>query len=340
MTDTSELEIIENSPPYQHEQIKIRQGTINQASSTERMMSACAGALVTSTLMTPLDVVKTRLQSQEATGYRHLNGTADGLFKIVRNEGPLALFRGLSAGLVMAIPSTVIYFVGYDYIRDQIKQSRFGETAVHDYSPLWAGGVARTFAAAFISPIELFRTRMQAIQGSEGFPEVWRGITHMIQREGLVSLWRGLVPTMLRDVPFSGLYWMGYEQIKHYLNSKSENQDTMSNFQSSFIAGASSGMFAAVVTTPFDVIKTQRQVNSGDDARIGRLIRKTRMEEGYRGFFRGVVPRVVKVAPSCAIMISSYELGKRFFADRREQAQQQQQQISNNTRLATTSSSL
>ena len=66
------------------------------------------------------------------------------MVKIVRNEGPLALFRGLSAGLVMAVPSTVIYFVGYDYIRDQIKQSRFGDTAVHDYSPLWAGGVARS----------------------------------------------------------------------------------------------------------------------------------------------------------------------------------------------------
>ena len=99
MTDTSELEIIENSAPFQHEQIKIRRGTINQASSTERMISACAGALVTSTLstffnllfyiyiyiyiliiiyliVTPLDVVKTRLQSQEAHGYRHLNGTA------------------------------------------------------------------------------------------------------------------------------------------------------------------------------------------------------------------------------------------------------------------------
>ncbi|KAI8149162.1 mitochondrial carrier domain-containing protein [Fennellomyces sp. T-0311] len=318
MTDTSELEIIENSPPFQHEQIKIRSGT-TQASSTERMMSACAGALVTSVLMTPLDVVKTRLQSQEATGYRHLNGTTDGLIKIVRNEGPFALFRGLSAGLVMAVPSTVIYFVGYDYIRDQISQSRFASTPVHDYSPLWAGGVARTFAAAFISPVELFRTRMQSAEGAQGFRAVWRGIVAMVQREGPVSLWRGLVPTMLRDVPFSAFYWMGYEQIKQYLSNGS-SQDTLSNFQSSFIAGASSGMFAAVVTTPFDVIKTQRQVNHGDEARIGRLIKKTRIEEGYRGFFRGVVPRVVKVAPSCAIMISSYEVGKRFFADRRHTA--------------------
>ena len=88
------------------------------------------------------------------------------------------------------------------------------------------------------------------------------------------------------------------------------------------------------MTHPFDVIKTQRQVSYGHDARIGRLIQTIATTQGYRGFFRGklrkqekmivglivvvgVVPRVFKVAPSCAIMISSYEVGKRFFADRR-----------------------
>ncbi|KAL1936090.1 hypothetical protein VTP01DRAFT_224 [Rhizomucor pusillus] len=318
MTDTSELEIIENAPPLSREYRRV--GTMSyQASSTERMLSACAGALATSILMTPLDVVKTRLQSQEAAGSRHLNGTADGLVKIFRHEGPLGLFRGLSAGLVMAVPSTVIYFVGYDYIRDQIRLSRFANTSVHDYSPLWAGGVARTIAAAVISPIELFRTRMQSVEGREGFAAVWRGITELIKQEGPASLWRGLLPTMLRDVPFSAVYWMGYEQIRARLNGNA-HQNTLSSFQNAFIAGASSGMFAAVVTTPFDVIKTQRQVSSGRDAEIRRLVTKIIHEEGYKGFFRGVVPRVIKVAPSCAIMISSYEVGKLFFADRRRSA--------------------
>ena len=36
-------------------------------------------------------------------------------------------------------------------------------------------------------------------------------------------------------------------------------------------------------------------------------------EEGWRGLTRGITPRVVKVAPACAIMISSYELGKMYF---------------------------
>lgn len=68
--------------------------------------------------------------------------------------------------------------------------------------------------------------------------DVWNGVSRMVQREGPQALWRGLLPTMLRDVPFSGIYWMGYEKIKHSLQQRQD----LSHFQSSFIAGASSGM--------------------------------------------------------------------------------------------------
>jgi solute carrier family 25 protein 39/40 len=62
----------------------------------------------------------------------------------------------------------------------------------------------------------------------------------MVKREGPQALWRGLVPTMLRDVPFSGLYWMGYEQIKQRLDS--QQNLNLTHFQTSFTAGATSGM--------------------------------------------------------------------------------------------------
>jgi solute carrier family 25 protein 39/40 len=44
----------------------------------------------------------------------------------------------------MALPSTAIYFVGYDYIRDRTRNSQFANTALDHYSPLWAGGLARS----------------------------------------------------------------------------------------------------------------------------------------------------------------------------------------------------
>ena len=110
------------------------------------------------------------------------------------------------------------------------------------------------------------------------------------------------------------------------------------------MCGASSGALAAFLTTPFDVLKTRRQVADWAANKIsGRAgVRLTggldvntstpnalydiAKGEGIGALFAGVVPRVAKVAPSCAIMIASYEAGKSFFRRRREQQQQQQQQ--------------
>ncbi|KAG0175980.1 hypothetical protein DFQ28_007202 [Apophysomyces sp. BC1034] len=175
MTDVNELELFETETP-RDELSASTVPTASIVSSTERMLAACSGAILTTLLVTPLDVVKTRLQSQDIPGSvktQHLTGTWDGVTKIVRREGIPALWRGLSAGLVMAVPSTTIYFVGYDYIRDQ---TQIVNQTLHDYSPLWAGGAARAVAAAVISPIELFRTRLQSVEGLQGFGgNKWKG---------------------------------------------------------------------------------------------------------------------------------------------------------------------
>jgi solute carrier family 25 protein 39/40 len=81
-----------------------------------------------------------------------------------------------------------------------------------------------------------------------------------------------------------------------------------------FVSGAASGTIAAVLTTPIDVIKTNAQVSHLTPSRKHKnawdIFRNIVMEEGWRGLTKGVVPRAVKVAPACAIMISSYELLK------------------------------
>ncbi|KAI9306193.1 mitochondrial carrier domain-containing protein [Cunninghamella echinulata] len=290
--------------------------TQKTTSSVEKIISACVGATTTMLFVNPFDLVKTRLQENakmpKAEG-KYL-GTMDGLAKIVRNEGTFALWKGLSPGLIMAIPSTSIYYVGYDYIRDHTK-SRFKGTAMDTYAPLWIGGLARTITAAVISPMELFRTRLQSAEGAGGFNDAWASVKLMVHREGLISLWRGLIPTMLRDVPFSAIYWMMYEELKHkYVNEG--KQSRFEQFQFSFFAGATSGTVAAVVTTPFDVVKTRRQVSSNKEPHILRLMNNIMINEGFSGFFKGVVPRVVKVSVASGIMISSYEVGKHFFANR------------------------
>lgn len=85
------------------------------------------------------------------------------MYKIFKYEGVTALWKGLSPALLMSVPANVIYFVGYDYLREMI------QPYTSDYSPLIAGAFARTVAVTIISPIELFRTRLQATTGVHDF---------------------------------------------------------------------------------------------------------------------------------------------------------------------------
>ncbi|KAJ5788735.1 Mitochondrial substrate/solute carrier [Penicillium paradoxum] len=280
----------------------------------------------------------------EESQRRTFTSTLDGLRKIARNEGTLTLWRGLSPTLMMGIPANVIYFAGYDWLRAD-DRSPIKQRVAEGYAPLVAGAFARVAAAAATSPLEMFRTRLQAIPGTGAghFKTTVEDLYHMTQAKGYGSLWRGFTLTMWRDVPFSGLYWWGYEEVKkgliaarqqapHLSSSDQEPQETtFQAFLDSFISGAVSGSLAALVTTPFDVGKTRQQVFRHMDDRVptGARVMSTSSilapeqlslpkflmhifrEEGTAGLFRGWTARCLKVAPACAIMISTYELGKR-----------------------------
>ncbi len=277
----------------------------------------------------------------DETRRKTFTSTLDGLKKIARTEGPTTLWRGLSPTLLMSVPANVIYFTGYDSLRSN-PYSPVHNHISDAYAPLIAGSIARVAAASVISPIEMFRTRMQAATSRNGggvFAETLGGLQQMVHSQGYTSLWRGLTLTMWRDVPFSGIYWWGYEAVRNGLtdmrdppHSRSrsrsqlrDNSNHSSTFIDSFIAGATSGAIASVVTTPFDVGKTRQQVLQHDspknrapgtvlrpeDRSMPRFLYHIWKEEGARGLFRGWAPRMLKVAPACAIMISSYEVGKK-----------------------------
>jgi solute carrier family 25, member 39/40 len=207
----------------------------------------------------------------------------------------------------MAVPANVIYFVGYDTLRTSLPTS-----IPQTIAPLIAGMSARTFAVAAISPLELFRTRLQAYHPTgnrSSFSSVLNGISVLVREEGIRSLWRGLSLTLWRDVPFSGIYWTGYEYLRHKLREHEvfRRGGEAGFFEEAFIAGWLSGTLAAFVTQPFDVGKTKQQVFTNGE--VGsetssplRLIRMIRREEGIRGLWTGIVPRMLKVAPACAIM--------------------------------------
>ncbi|KAF2155187.1 mitochondrial carrier [Myriangium duriaei CBS 260.36] len=382
-----------------------------ETSLSQKMLSAVTGSILTSLLVTPLDVVRVRLQSQsspspsisssstdfvklppnigistccrevfwvqnqgqfcvatpsnasvveeslisgcaaEESQRRTFNSTLDGLRKIARNEGIFTLWRGLSPTLLMAVPGNVIYFAGYDWLR-QNKYSPMKNRVSDAYAPLVAGSAARVMAAIVVSPIEMLRTRMQASHPSTTgavMKETIAGLKDMVGVNGYRSLWRGLTLTLWRDVPFSAFYWWGYEYGREALHdrrertsgkaslgisarSRDQHLDHKTVLIDSFIAGAASGAISAFVTTPFDVGKTRQQIarhaqeggssslNTAhgsipavrpEDRSMPKFLWHIFKTEGTAGLFKGWAARCLKVAPACAIMISSYELGKK-----------------------------
>lgn len=84
-----------------------------------------------------------------------------------------------------------------------------GATASLTPAPLIAGSLARTISATVISPIEMFRTRLQALPTngrSPTYATTFRDMGDLVRGKGLTVLWRGLGPTLWRDVPFSGTF--------------------------------------------------------------------------------------------------------------------------------------
>ncbi|KAI9356490.1 mitochondrial carrier domain-containing protein [Zopfochytrium polystomum] len=268
-----------------------------------------------------VDGVRKPVVPVPATRY---TGTIDGLRQIMKAEGVSGLWRGITPALILQIPSTVIYYVGYEAVRDSFHDG-LSRWNAQGYAALLAGSFARTIATTAFSPIELVKTRMQASAEEGTFVGITRQVSAMVRANGWHSLWRGLGPTLWRDVPFSGIYWAGYESLKPKLLPDLEGQRPTAGqeFLAAFTAGAVAGTVAAVVTTPFDVAKTLQQTihhnepgclsSPSQQLKFVKVLRSVAETEGLPGLFRGLSPRIARIAPACAVMISSYEVGKLFF---------------------------
>lgn len=170
------------------------------------------------------------------------------------------MWRGTGPALVMSIPGQVVYMVGYDWMRrtafEHAPAAAYLPTSASSSSspqlsstyltliPLVAGSISRTIVAALTSPLELVRTRLQSSTTGTTIPAIYRSL----RAEGLASAWRGLPPTLWRDVPFSGVYWAGYEGIKRTLTGGKgmgegwQDQGVWEEFGIAFVSGAGSGM--------------------------------------------------------------------------------------------------
>ncbi|KAH8120424.1 mitochondrial carrier [Phellopilus nigrolimitatus] len=299
-----------------------------------KLVAAAIGSSVTALTMTPFDVVKTRLQTQRpATNPLFPRPTSlqaccrPNSTGCVRNMSSYA--RQLPQELVciwdhgMMRTERVNGFLGCTAPRFQAEGLKglwkgAGTTfniALAISNALFAGTMARGLISSLASPLELVRTNLQSTPLSPGNPHTLRSVLTSVRgiarTHGVHSLWRGLGPTLWRDVPFSGIYWANYEQLKGVLRKHGRE-----GASAAFASGAVSGTLASLITAPFDTIKTRRQAlvmtsTIGGSPQISTslvaVLRDVIRTEGVAALFAGLTPRIAKVAPACGIMISCFE---------------------------------
>lgn len=277
----------------------------------KQVIASSLGSFTTVLTLNPLSVLKVRLQSSSNLQ----EGASGALYKEVQSvynsRGVRGFWSGTSTGLVMSIPSTVIYMSSYERSKAVLVDSMFVSPLI---APALAGATARLISVSVVSPMELIRTIQQLNFNvkQQSFMQIARDT---VRTQGYRGLYRGWSSTVLRDCPFSAIYWFAFERFKPLYNKHNVNNQDSSI--STFLSGSTAGLIAAAITHPFDVIKTKQQSlpsistttmqsSSVPSFSLGNILKV----EGIAGLYRGLGLRMFTVIPSCGILITVYEAVK------------------------------
>jgi solute carrier family 25 (mitochondrial phosphate transporter), member 23/24/25/41 len=131
---------------------------------------------------------------------------------------------------------------------------------------------------------------------------------------GIAGLYRGILPTVAGVAPYVGLNFMVYEHVRGLFTDPGEKNPV---WYMKLAAGAISGGVAQTCTYPFDVLRRRFQVNTMSGmgyqyTSIFGAIKSIITQEGFFGLYKGIVPNLLKVAPSMASSWLSYEMTRDF----------------------------
>ncbi|KAJ6258810.1 Mitoferrin [Drechslerella dactyloides] len=276
-------------------------------------LGAIAGAFG-ATMVYPIDLVKTRMQNQRVTvvGERLYLNSIDCAKKVIKNEGFTGLYRGLGPQLVGVAPEKAIKLTVNDLIRGYAAGTGEGGKGISLPWEIAAGGTAGGCQVIFTNPLEIVKIRLQ-VQGemsknNPGLPR--RSALWIVKNLGLLGLYKGASACLLRDIPFSAIYFPTYAHFKKDYFGESETKKL--GILQLLASGAIAGMPAAYLTTPCDVIKTRLQVEArkGETNYRGLVhcAKTVYKEEGFKAFFKGGPARILRSSPQFGFTLAAYEV--------------------------------
>eukprot|EP00118_Oscarella_pearsei_P020101 m.216509 g.216509 ORF g.216509 m.216509 type:complete len:702 (+) comp39870_c0_seq6:959-3064(+) len=258
----------------------------------------------------PIDFLKTRMQNQRKAhfvGEIAYKSYWDCFKKTVRYEGPLGLYRGILPQLIGVAPEKAIKLTMNDFVRQKLT-SKNGSLPY--YRECIAGGCAGCSQVLFTNPLEIVKIRMQTATEAGGQPA---SALKIILELRFTGLYKGASACLLRDIPFSAIYFPAYAHMKPV----TADEDGYNSPFSLLVAAAVAGVPAAGLMTPADVIKTRIQVQAREKQTTYVGLRdaavKIYREEGMRKFWVGTGARVLRSSPQFGVTLMVYELLQRLF---------------------------
>ncbi|GAA0171270.1 transporter [Lithospermum erythrorhizon] len=302
------------------------------------LMSGTVGGVAQLVVGHPFDTIKVKLQSQPAPlpGQKpKFSGAMDAVRQTVAAEGPRGLYKGMGAPLATVAAFNAVLFSVRGQMETVLRSEPGVPLTVKQQFIAGAGaGVAVSFLAC---PTELLKCRLQA-QGSvasagAAATTATAGVAataastataatvvvryggpvdvarHVLQSAGVRGLFKGLIPTMAREVPGNAAMFGVYEAVKRMLAGGPDTSNLGRGSQ--ILAGGVGGACFWCSVYPTDVVKSVIQIDDYKNPKYSGSIdafRKILASEGVKGLYKGFGPAMARSIPANAACFLAYEV--------------------------------
>eukprot|EP00808_Paulinella_micropora_P028734 g27810.t1 len=246
----------------------------------------------------PFDTVRTRLQTSS-----QYKGAIDCVLSTAKNEGVFALYKGLSMPFAFQAVYKAVMFGSFQQAKNVLHDGNSGQPPTKTVVALcgaYAGGV-NSFV---VTPVELIRNRLM-VEYSKTTSGPLTMIKDIVNANGVTGMFKGLGPTLARDVPGVGAWFFANEATLRYFRQQNGTEDVGTG--RILFAGALGGFSFWLWALPMDTVKSIIQTDTkGEHSSMVSTIINTYKRDGLGRFFRGWSVAYTRGMPASAITFYVY----------------------------------
>lgn len=203
----------------------------------------CAGVLEAFLIVTPFEVIKTRLQQQEGFHNRKYKNTVHAAVTILREEGVRALWKGVAPTALRNGSNQACNFMVVGIFNKWVWKKEEGKQ-IAVWKTMISGAIAGAMGPCLNCPLDVIKTRLMGQKIEPGQPPKYRGVMGTIgtiyKEEGLFALWKGLVPRLMRLAPGQAIMWTVVTRVTTYFEEQAQRRIEEEQRPSSRGGGSSS----------------------------------------------------------------------------------------------------